>query len=63
MGISGNQFDAVGLDRSVHQRLDPLIESGDEAKSQFWHRFPRRLHWAADEFLQATPELGFVFWS
>src|SRR4030095_5694804 len=39
MGIGRDQLDAFRLDRSVHKRLDPLIERGDKAQSQFCHRF------------------------
>src|SRR4030095_16384669 len=39
MGIGRDQLDAFRLDRSVHKRLDPLIERGDKAQSQFRHRF------------------------
>jgi hypothetical protein len=33
MGIGWDDFDAFGFDRSVHERLDPLIEVGDETES------------------------------
>src|SRR4029434_9138246 len=30
MGVGGDQFDSLSLYRSVHQRLDTLVERGDK---------------------------------
>src|SRR5262249_1597907 len=39
MGIGRDQLDSFGFNRSVHKRLDSLVERGDKAQSQFCHRF------------------------
>jgi hypothetical protein len=37
MGISGHDLDAFGSNDSFHQRVDPLIEGGNETQLKFWH--------------------------
>src|SRR5687768_4759713 len=37
MRIGRHDLDALGLDGSVHQWIDPLVERGNETQSQFWH--------------------------
>jgi hypothetical protein len=32
MGVGGDDFDAIGFNRAVHERLDSLIEVRDEAQ-------------------------------
>jgi hypothetical protein len=37
MRIGWDQFNAFRFDRAIHERIDALVECGDESKSEFQH--------------------------